>query len=391
MCPAILVFCIMFKKVLCVFSGAQLDGLFNWIGQILPDCRMTPVTYLKGHQSGDLVFEDFMSPGSLLRHVKPDLILFRSISSYHEIALNQCAQKKGIPTVLIGHGDMPPLSAQNMISVNKPSTNDRVERLRHVLNFYFLSAPISCWADRFKYLMAARNTGNPYLAAKAPKRPLHLANKALVLNEEAEETMIRHYGYAHEDVVVMGDPQGENIKDVSISQGYVLFVDTDLSSLKELLEDVYDPWYELFSHLFCILPPEASILIRLHPQTPADKYLFVQNIPGVSISYDRSVAEDLSGAALVCGFRSTLLSLALAMDKPVLLADNWDTYFPAFPPIADGLYIKTSDIHDKLTPSPWPKPSTLDPVRLDMYKKIRGFGLPSRKIALDVLASLKKK
>lgn len=381
----------MFKKVLCVFSGAQLDNIFSWVGQILPESRITPVTYLKDHHSGDLVFEDFSSPGSLLRHVQPDLILFRSISSYHEIALNQYAHKKGIPTILLGHGDMPPVSAQNMISVNRPSATDRIERFRHLLNFYFLSAPVMSWPDRFRYLRVAKNTGNPYLAAKATKKPLHLADKALVLNEEASETMIRHYGYPQEDVVVMGDPQGENMKEISISQGYILFVDTDLSSLKDLMEDVYDPWYELFSHLFCILPPEAAILIRLHPNTPVDKYQFVQNIPGVSISYDRSVAEDISGAALVCGFRSTLLSLALAMDKPVLLADHWDTYFPAFPPIADGLYIKTSDINDKITPSPWPKPSTLDPVRLEMYKKIRGFGLPSRKIAMDVLASLKQR
>jgi len=78
-------------------------------------------------------------------------------------------------------------------------------------------------------------------------------------------------------------------------------------------------------------------------------------------------------------------------ERTVILADHWDTYFPAFPPIAEGLFIKTSDINDKITPSPWPKPSTLDPVRLEMYKKIRGFGLPSRKIALDVFSSLKKR
>jgi len=378
-------------RIMCVFPGILLESTFSWIGEVLPECRITPITYLNNHHTGDLVFEDFSSPKSLFQHVKPELVLFKSISSYHEIAINRYAQTHGIPTVLIGHGDQPPQSAEGMININRPEHTGRLERLKMLLSFYLWSAPLSEWQDRLQYISLAKKTGNPYVSAQKTKIPLHRADYALVLNEESAETLRNFYRYNPEQIIVMGDPQAEIIKDIPINRDYVLFVDTDLSALQNTLENVSDPWYEMFSIIFCVLPPEAPIIIRLHPNTPIEKYQFVQNIPGVSISYDKTAVQDLAGAALVCGFRSTLLSLALAMDKPVLLADQWDTYFPAFPAIVEGLYLKTSVIQDKITPAPWPVPSQLDAVRLEKFRTLRGYGLPSRKIAGNLFHKLVSK
>lgn len=371
-------------KVLCVFSGALLDGSLSWVLETLPEAHFTPVTWLRDHQKGDLAFEDFDSPRSLFNHVKPQLVLFRSISSYHEIAVNRYAQLNKIPTILIGHGDNSVEAAENMIYLNRPVKNSRIDRWRHVLNFFFLSAPVSEWGDRFNYLVQAVKTGNPYQAAAVLKKPLHRADFALALTDPAREVLIEKLGYPKTRVKVMGDPMAVDVNENAFTNEYVLFIDTDLNALLDTLPETDDPWYELFSQVFCLLPPEIPLIIRLHPNTSADKYHFVQNIPGVSISYDRTAVEDISNASLVCGFRSTLLGLALCMNKPVLLADEWDTYFPAFPREAEGLFIKASQIEDKTSTGPWPSPSALNQNKLDQFRKIRGYGLPAIEIARKI-------
>lgn len=376
---------------MCIFSGTLLDGLYSWMLDALPDARITTVTYLHAHVRGDLVFEDYFSPGALIHYVKPDVIVFRSVSSYHEIAINRQAQSLGIPTVLIGHGDSPLKAADQMIFINKPLSENRFSRWKNMLSFYLLSSPFDEISDRIKYLKTAVKTGNPYLAAGCVKRPLYRADYALVFNHEAEETLIQKLQYPAERITVMGDPQTLEINEKLYSRDYVLFVDTDLNAIRETLPDVADPWYELFTDFFCILPPDAAIMIRLHPNTPEEKYQFVQNIPGVTISHDRTAIEDISGAALVCGFRSSLLSLALTMNKPVLLADQWETYFPAFSEMAEGLFFRTSDMTSEIPPLPWPSPSVLDAARLKQYRELRGFGLPSLEIVLDFFNRLVQK
>jgi hypothetical protein len=378
----------MATKVLCVFSGALLDGNFSWLLETLPEAHFTPVTWLKDHQKGDLAFEDFSSPRSLFRHVNPQLVIFRSVSSYHEIAVNRYAQLNNIPTVLVGHGDNSLLAADNLININRPILQARLERFRHLLSFYLMSAPLSEWGDRLNYIWKAVQTGNPYEAVSALKQPLHRADFALAFSESSKEVLLEKLHYPKPRVKLMGDPQASEVNDMIYSDEYVLFIDTDLNAIMETLPETYDPWYELFSQVFCLLPPEIPLLIRLHPNTPPEKYHFVQNIPGVSISHDRSAVEDLSGASLVCGFRSSLLSLALAMDKPVLLADEWKTYFPAFPPEAEGLYIKASQIADKTSTGPWPNPSMLNQTNLEALRKMKGYGLPSLEIAQKLFERL---
>ena len=371
----------MIVKVFCVFSGSLLEESLSWVLETLPEAHFTPVTWLKDHQKGDLAFEDFGSPRALFNHVKPQLVVFKSISSYHEIAVNRYAQLNNIPTILIGHGDNSIEAANNMIYLNRPVLHSRLNRWKHALSFYILSAPISEWGDRINYLIKAVNTGNPYEAVTILKKPIHRADFALALTEDAKEVLIHKLGYPKARVRVMGDPLAVEVNESAYTNDYVLFVDSDLEAIKTSLPETYDPWYEVFSQVFCLLPPEIPLLIRVHPNTPPEKYHFVQNIPGVSISYDRTPVEDISGASLVCGFRSTLLNLALAMDKPVLLADEWTTYFPPFPEEAEGLYIKASQIVDKTSTGPWPPPSALNNKKLEALRKSRGYGLPAIEIA----------
>jgi hypothetical protein len=374
----------MIAKVLCVFPGSMLEESLSWVLETLPEAHFTPVTWLKDHKKGDLAFEDFSSPKNLFNHVQPQLILFKSISSYHEIAVNRYAQLCNIPTILIGHGDNSLEAANNIIYLNRPILNSRIDRWKHVLSFYILSAPMSEWGDRINYLIKAVKTGNPYEAVSVLKNPIHRADFALALTDSAKEVLMEKLGYPKARVRVMGDPLAVEVNLNIFSNEYVLFIDSDLEALKDALPETHDPWYELFSQVFCLLPPEIPLLIRLHPNTPADKYHFVQNIPGVSISHDRTPVEDIAGASLVCGFRSTLLSLALTMDKPVLLADEWNTYFPAFSEEATGLYIKASQIVDKTSSGPWPSPSALNKPKLELLRKVRGYGLPALEIARNL-------
>lgn len=371
-------------KILCVFPGSMLEEGLAWVLETMPEAHFTPVTWLKDHKKGDLAFEDFATPQALFAHVQPKLILFKSISSYHEIAVNRYAQLNNIPTILIGHGDNSLEAANNIIYLNRPILNSRFDRLKQVLSFYILSAPLNEWGDRINYLMKAVKTGNPYEAAEILKKPIHRADFALALTDSSQKVMIEKLGYPKARVRVMGDPLAVEVNQNTFSNEYVLFIDSDLESLRDTLPETYDPWYELFSQIFCLLPPEIPLVIRLHPNTPSGKYHFVHNIPGVSISYDRTPVEDIAGASLVCGFRSTLLSLALTMDKPVLLADEWNTYFPAFPDEANGLYIKASQIVDKTSIGPWPPPSALNKLNLELLRKARGYGLPAIEIARNL-------
>jgi hypothetical protein len=378
----------MATKVLCVFSSVLLDRYFSWLLETLPEAEFTPITWLKDHHEGDLAFEDFSSPRALFMHVKPQLVLFRSISSYHEIAVNRYAQLHHIPTVLVGHGDNSLAAAENMIDINWPISHARIDRFRKLLWFYIFSSPFFELGDRINYLWKGVRTGNPYEAAAVLKQPIHRADFALAFTETSKEVLLKKLKYPKPRVKLMGDPMATEINEHNFSSEYVLFIDTDLNAIMDTLPETYDPWYDLFSQLFCLLPPEIPLLIRLHPNTPPEKYHFIENIPGVSISYDRSAVEDLSSASLVCGFRSSLLSLALAMNKPVLIADEWNTYFPAFPPEAEGLYIKASQIADKTSTGPWPNPSMLNQSRLEVFRKIKGYGLPSIEIAKSLFQRL---
>lgn len=293
---------------------------------------------------------EFRDAQQVLDHLRPDRIVFMGLDGTWSIALNAVARRRGIPTFLLQHGiDWPPRyfpeapPSHASTGAAAPTLPSRLPALR------FLARTLALRPDQVlgvaRLVRRSSREGFPR-AARRRTLPVRVPDLHLVTGPASALAPVERDGAVARDLCIVGLPEFHGRVAVEgprpDREDTVLLLDTPHTGTPNRRSVVTAATKaEALRRLGRDLQRSGLRLrVKLHPYSYGDDWA----VDGDGVTYLRDVDLDaeLTRAAVVVGFESTLMILAMAR-RPCLLVrvePSWLVDLAALleaAPVVDGL------------------------------------------------------
>lgn len=279
----------------------------------------------------------------MLRAERPKVVLLLNNQTEDKIIIRAC-RNLGIKTVFLMHGVLTPkdkLEETAMLVDSAFSAGDRINRIPKYLRLFrqYLSAAslggLATVFDAEIYLYLIRQAISPggNLAGKWRYRD-SCADLALVYSEEDKQLFASCFGYREEHIQIVGN---YNLDDLYATHQRHLASDSSGQSSKYLVyveNGFSDPKYTVTGWTEDLVADEVErvaavcaefgykLILKLHPSS--DYSTLVERVSDhahIEAVLHCDLGELIAGAAFVVGQSSSVLMMALAVRKPVVILD----------------------------------------------------------------------
>jgi hypothetical protein len=298
--------------------------------------------HISGIHCRDLSFygSDFLS---MLEYERPKVVVLLNSLTEDKIIVRYC-RNLGIKTIYMMHGLLVPQENMNQLAITVNSTFSLFDRLKRVPKFFNLfkhylraamQGGMSEVFDMEIYIYFIRHGLSPggNFAGKWKYRD-SCADLALVYSDEDRQLFSSSYGYNEKNIVVVGNCSLDDLyvsyskkitcTDNQSSGKYVVYVEGGLSDPKYSLPG----WTEdrIADEVISLANISRDLgyrfILKLHPSSDYSKLLErVDDQPNITSVLNCDLTELILDSDLVMGQSSTVLMMALAINKPVFILD----------------------------------------------------------------------
>lgn len=294
-------------------------------------------SYTKFKQQFDNIFcwNDFLTPGSLLKRTKPDRIVFFEIIDHRQISLIIAANKLGIQTIFLDHGAAGDVNSMRGVLKNRnffkqkiPYYISRLSKIGYLVKskYFYYSAFFSLTHlnSVIPFLLLPIKSlfyTNPVMTLTKSEFRERVPKRVILFSEANMQQFLLQVGKLSDGAVITGVPYFDKYYSrEKEEQDYIVFIDHPYFE-DNLLNWTQEFHEQLASNLFSFAEGiQKKLFIKLHPRSKKslwDSYSYNRALISV-IQGEKDYTNLLTDSKLIIGYSSSLLNGLLCARKNIV-------------------------------------------------------------------------